>query len=106
MNKDNAHLYLPHVQALADGELQYLGQGDWYDWGTPECSFSFPPEHYRRKPKPRVYWLVFDGGGHVIAAFSTETEALTWVDRPYSERTIAKFVEDVDSVENGCQHVC
>lgn len=101
MNQKNAHLYVPHVQAFADGKLQALYNGKWFDWNIPDLTFDLPPDHYRRKAEPRVYWLVFDGGGHVIAAFSTETEALTWVDRPYSERTIAKFVEDVDSVKNG-----
>ena len=100
MNQNNAHLYLPHVQAFADGKLQALYNGKWFDWNSPECDFDRPPEHYRCKPEPRVYWLGFDGGGHVIAAFATETDALTWI-RRHNERTIAKFVEDIDSGKNG-----
>lgn len=59
MNKATAHLYLPLVQALADGELQikWPEDADWQDC-TP-CSrveFDMPPECYRRKPKPKMSW--------------------------------------------------
>lgn len=99
MNKDNARLYLPLVQALADGELQYFGHHGWIDWGDAECDFDRPPGHYRRKPKPRVHWLGFDDSC-VAAVYPTEAEARSW-ERRRCGRTVAKFVEDVDSGKNG-----
>ena len=100
MNQKNAHLYLPLVQALADGELQCCYNDKWFDWNSPECDFDRPPDRYRRKPEPRVYWLGFDGDGRVSAAFSTETDALTWI-RRHNKRTITKFIEYVGSGKNG-----
>jgi len=57
MNKENAHEYLPLVQALADGKtIQVLGKdGNWYD--SP--LLNTPPSRYRIKPEPRTFemWL-------------------------------------------------
>lgn len=102
MNQNNAHLYLPLVQALADGELQMRCpcRGTWHDHDPTDCGFSFPPEHYRRKPKPRVYWLGFDAGGLVARAFAVEADALTWACQP-AGRSVVKFVEDIDSGKKG-----
>src|SRR5687767_8049426 len=52
MNKDNAHLYLPLVQALAEGKLQVNVADDRNpDWqGIEDCRFQFKPEYYRIKP--------------------------------------------------------
>jgi len=70
MTKENAHIYLPLVQALADGELQF----DISDPGKPPrwspqsvAEFNYPPERYRRKPKPREWWanIYPDGRGHL-----------------------------------------
>lgn len=47
MNKENAHLYLPLVQALADEknvEVKY-GKDDWRE--LSEYGFGEPPECYR-----------------------------------------------------------
>jgi|TARA_R110000823_G_scaffold142576_7_gene272617 hypothetical protein len=50
MNKETAHLYLPFVQALADGDdVQYHGSRGWDD--PREIYFSNDPENYRIKPK-------------------------------------------------------
>ena len=52
MNKDNAHLYLPYIQALGDGEIiqvRRTGQ-DWKDI-FEGISFWDEPENYRVKPK-------------------------------------------------------
>jgi hypothetical protein len=54
MNKENAHLYLPLVQALADGKTIQLKTGDyWNDSG--ELVFSLLPDDYRIKPEPRTF---------------------------------------------------
>lgn len=57
MNRTNAHLYLPLVQALADGkQLQFhtaiYGQTDNYRWDVivGDVKFGLPPEKYRIKP--------------------------------------------------------
>jgi hypothetical protein len=56
MNKENAHLYLPLVQALADGELQTRETiyDQWED--SPLANFCKGPECYRRKPIDKL-WL-------------------------------------------------
>jgi len=62
MNKKNAHLYLPLVQALADGKtIQTEFGGYWYD--EDEISFYDDPEDYRIKPEPRTFemWLTPEG---------------------------------------------
>lgn len=55
MTHDNAHLYLPHVEALRDGELQSFENGRWIDCGG--TNFTLSPDHYRRRPKPRERWV-------------------------------------------------
>jgi hypothetical protein len=57
MNKDNAHEYLPLVQALANGKtIQVLGKdGNWYD----SKLINTPPSRYRIKPdEPRTFDLM------------------------------------------------
>ena len=62
MNKENAHLYLPLVKALADGKtIQIISAGSWSDVLGP--SFSDPPENYRIKPEPRVWTVHFGSNG-------------------------------------------
>jgi hypothetical protein len=53
MNAENAHEYLPLVQAIADGKtIQVLGKdGNWYD--SP--LLNTPPSRYRIKPEPRTF---------------------------------------------------
>jgi hypothetical protein len=50
MNKDNAHLYLPLVQALAEGKTIQHSYGDaqWADLLSPD--FRLPASDYRIKP--------------------------------------------------------
>lgn len=51
MNKENAHLYLPLVQALAEGKtIQYGSESIWGDVKDP--NFLNPPQYYRVKPEP------------------------------------------------------
>jgi len=63
MNKENAHLFLPLVQALADGKtIQSIGSdGKWYN--CVPCWFALPFEDYRIKPEPRTWdvWLHMAG---------------------------------------------
>lgn len=71
MNKENAHLFLPFVQALIEGKtIQYRsGSGTWID--MPEPSFAPGPSEYRIKPeppKPREWWarVSIEGNGTVL----------------------------------------
>jgi hypothetical protein len=51
MTKENAHLYLPLIQALAEGKTIEYGSGSI--WGqVNEPKFIYPPQYYRIKPEP------------------------------------------------------
>ena len=69
MNKDNAHLYLPYVQALMDGKtIQVLTisglvpdsgsvtdiRQEWLDCGD-RIVFDLPPNFYRIKPEKKWF---------------------------------------------------
>ena len=80
MNKENAHQYLPLVQALVDGKtLQYSkktssGQ-EWRDYeNADEFSFTSPPEGYRIKPEPRTFEMWLTLNGHMYPA----VQAVDW----------------------------
>lgn len=54
MNSENAHQYLPFIEALTNGKtVQYLHMGEWIDGIC--LTFDKPPEHYRIKPRPVEY---------------------------------------------------
>jgi len=63
MNKENAHLYLPLVQAMADGKTIQVKttSGNWED--RVNLEFSLDPKYYRIKPEPRTFemWLTPHG---------------------------------------------
>jgi hypothetical protein len=72
MNKENAHKFLPLVQALADGKtIQHIGPDDkWHDCNP--CYFNIPPEHYRIKPEPRTWSVwVHESGNDILASIPT-----------------------------------
>ena len=53
MTKENAHLYLPLIQALAEGKTIEYGSGSiWGQVNEPE--FIYPPQYYRIKPEPAM----------------------------------------------------
>ena len=55
MNRDNAHLYLPLVQALAEGKtIQIKENRGWRDIG--EAVLTCDPSRYRIKPEPKTAW--------------------------------------------------
>jgi hypothetical protein len=63
MNKDNAHLYIPLLQALRDGELEEISGTEWVPLANAD--FYRTPNCYRRKPKPREFILnVYSDGLH------------------------------------------
>lgn len=66
MNKENAHEYLPLVQALANGKtIQSSYTSDQHGWfDVDEVNFGSSHECYRIKPEPRTFelWLDKDTG--------------------------------------------
>jgi hypothetical protein len=71
MNKENALLYLPLIQALADGKIiQYKHKHDgWMDLEDHVIiGFHDKPQNYRIKPEPRTweFWEDYYGNLHSI----------------------------------------
>ena len=65
MNKTDAHLYLPLVQALADGNTLQCKDitGEWID--LLNVTLAGEPQHYRIKPEPRVWEVWIDQYGYM-----------------------------------------
>jgi hypothetical protein len=72
MNKENAHLFLPLVQAFAEGKtIQYAGV-NWEDIEELVFSEYDKPKDYRIKPvEPRTFemWLSKGGCMYPLGAF-------------------------------------
>lgn len=67
MNKDNAHLYLPLVQALADGKVIQYNDSEEGWMNRPCLLFDDEPDRYRIKPEPREGWIVVTGPGALMS---------------------------------------
>lgn len=73
MNKENAHLYLPLVQALADGkDIEHSYDGKYWEKIPNNVDFLFAPDQYRiaiepRKPIELLVWVKEDGTPTLIA---------------------------------------
>jgi hypothetical protein len=61
MNRQNAHEYLPLVQAIADGKTVQVqgGDGNWYN----SKLINIPAHRYRIKPEPRTFEMWLSSGG-------------------------------------------
>ena len=58
MNAQNAHKYLPLVQALANGKtIQCNDRGEWVDVDSLYTDV-YGPDEYRIKPEPRTFRIV------------------------------------------------
>lgn len=85
MNKDNAHLYLPFVQALKDGKTVQVNHNFRNSdlkpvWeSSPETAFTLPPEAYRIKPEPREVWVVVSQSGVISTLAQSEEDARRFV---------------------------
>ena len=63
MNAENAHDFIPLLQALGDGKIiQEDFFGEWSDL-SDEISFNMKPEFYRIKPEPRTFEMWLSSGG-------------------------------------------
>ena len=78
MNKENAHLYLPLVQALVDGrDIQWGGPVD--GWADVSPNFTDAPENYRIKPKPRDFWIAIYNGPDLVATTGPGGLERNWI---------------------------
>lgn len=52
INKDNARLYIPYLQAISEGKTIQHEQfpGIWFDFQLQDFLFTDDPENYRVKP--------------------------------------------------------
>jgi len=69
MNRLNAHLFLPLIQALIDGkQLQYnYNRTSWEDFEKDEeIGFNDDLENYRIKPEPRTFVIYVNQYTHQI----------------------------------------
>jgi hypothetical protein len=76
MNKENAHLYLPFVQALVEGKtIQWKSdKGFWDDIHEIEFCMYDDPSCYRIKPAPRTFemWLSPSGSMYPVSLYPNE----------------------------------
>ena len=65
MNKEDAHLYLPLVQALVDGKTLQAKDitGEWSD--LLNVTLAGEPQDYRIKPGPRKWRVWADNHGRI-----------------------------------------
>lgn len=98
MNKDNAHLYLPLVQALADGKVIQIvdSDGEWN--GLNEVSFCSKPDRYRIKPEPREWWQVRDEFGVILADYTDDPAAQSYADKRRKSRAVLGSAPDIYEV--------
>ena len=68
MNKENAHKFLPLVQALADGKRIHcrMISGDKWVIMDLNVDFTLPPECYRVEPEPRTFVMYINKHTHHI----------------------------------------
>ena len=73
MNKENAHLYMPFVQALADGlTIEHSYDGKYWEKIPNNVDFLFAPDQYRiatEPPKPieTPVWVSKNGTPTMLA---------------------------------------
>lgn len=84
MRISEAKLYLPFVQALAEGKMiQYrplkchddVRHKEWIDWHEDRILFTEPSECYRIKPEPMAVWAIVNPGCPPDVSYWTEDEA-------------------------------
>jgi hypothetical protein len=93
MNKENAHLFLPLVQALIDGKTiqsKYYGDGKaecWEDFeDDDQIQFCDDPEDYRIKPEPRTFEIY-------VNKHTNKIYHQNWVDQDWELITVQEVME-------------
>ena len=70
ITKDNAHQYLPLVQALMEGKTVQVrvspGSSAFIDMHSSGLTFQEPPEDYRIKPEPRRFTILVPKPDHPL----------------------------------------
>ena len=98
MNKYDAHLFLPLVQALADGkDLQVLNNAQvWVEFN--DIGFSLDVSKYRIKPEPREVWFVENptNGFLYYESFKDEKLARTNASNNLAYTKVVKFREVIE----------
>ena len=81
MDRANARAFIPMLEALADGELECQNHnGNWQH--TVDVCFTNPPDRYRRRPKRRTVFVLFDAAyEHGAIMVRDETDARSIVRR-------------------------
>ena len=71
MNSENAHLYLPLIQALAEGKTIQMLSADGNSWDDySDVCFTHESNQYRVKPEPREWLCVVSQAGYLLDAES------------------------------------
>lgn len=70
MTKETAHLYLPLLQALVNGNTLQCKDitGEWSD--LLNVTLAGEPQHYRIKPEPRRWKVWVDSHGFIQGALA------------------------------------
>ena len=78
MTKEDAHLYLPLVQALVDGKTIQAKdiQGKWFD--LDNIALGGGSENYRIKPEPRKWKVWVDSHGYLQSSGNLSKPPAGW----------------------------
>lgn len=114
MNRDNARLYIPLLEALANGKtLQFRPKGEdiahapysheeWIDLTRPEVEFFYPPDRYRIKPNPMKLYAVVRPDGTFFHAYELRASAASAAKnlnrniRGSEKHRVITFVEEIE----------
>lgn len=78
MTKKDAHLFLPLVQALADGKTLQAKDitGEWSD--LLNVTLAGEPKNYRIKPEPRKWKVWVDSHGYLQSSGNLSKPPAGW----------------------------
>jgi hypothetical protein len=100
MNRENAHLFLPLVQALADGktiQVYHPSRKQWED--STNVEFIYRVDQYRIKPEPRKWvgmvtgrsWKANEGPAIISIQFECDVNSMPDV---YDKLMIREILDD------------
>jgi len=89
MNAQNAHEFLPLVQAIADGiTIQFNDGGDWLDVENLNTD-SYDPDEYRIKPKPRTFNLMI----HKYTGIIEDNDFISYDENIWERITVVEVIK-------------
>jgi len=85
-------------QAFLDDELQVADPDNygvvWVDWCEHPPAFDLPPDHYRRRPKPKNIYVVEDDNGHPWCSYIDKEAAVKhYGEKSGNYRPIYRYVQ-------------